>query len=465
MITFLRILLALAIVAVVALLLFIFVPARTTEPHGDLAADWQPQEGAGEYAMRLADCAACHTAEDGVQFAGGRPIDSPLGVIYSANITPDPDTGIGDYSLEEFRATLYDGVREDGAHLYPAMPFDNYRFLTEEDVRALYDYFMTEVEPVENAVAEPELPFPFNQRWALRAWKWVGLPDTDRETETFDGDGDGDGDEQLARGAYLVEGPGHCGACHSPRTALFVQDGFTADDETFLTGGEIDGWTAPDLRGPDSPPQVWSAEQLARALATGRNIHASVVGEMALVVEDSLQYLTAEDMRALVAYLRHIGRDGPATDDPDDDAAPETADVRALEGLVETETAAMLRSGDPDMPLGARLYIDNCSACHLVDGLGADEVFPELDGSHLVTAEQPTGLIHMILEGEELPSTEERPMRLRMPGFGWRLSDAEVAELASFVRSAWSNSAGGVTPDMVADLREEDTGDQAASGQ
>jgi len=460
MVTFLRILLAVVIVGVIGLILFIFVPPQTTEPREDLAADWQPQEGQGEYVMRLADCAACHTAEDGEPFAGGHEIDSPLGVIYSANITPDPETGIGDYSLDDFRAALYDGVREDGAHIYPAMPYDNYRFLTEEDVRALYAYFMTEVDPVENAVAEPELPFPFDQRWALRAWKWVGLPDVDRETETFDGD------EQLARGAYLVEGPGHCGACHSPRTATFVQDGFTASDDTFLSGGEIDGWTAPDLRGPDSPPQVWSAEQLARALATGRNAHASVVGEMALVVEDSLQYLTPEDMRALVAYLRHIGREGPAPDDaPEPEAETETAEMRTVDRLADadTDTAALLTAADPDMTLGARLYLDNCSACHFVDGRGANEVFPELDGNHLVTAEQPTGLIHMILEGAELPSTEERPMRLRMPGFAWRLTDEEVAELASFLRSAWSNDAGAVSAGMVEDLRGEPEGEQAAA--
>ncbi len=455
--TFLRVLLALAIVAVIGLLLFIFIPPQTTEPHEDLAAGWQPEEGAGEYVMRLADCAACHTAEDGVQFAGGRPINSPLGVIYSANITPDDETGIGDYSLDEFRAALYDGVREDGAHLYPAMPYDNYRFLTEEDVRALYLYFTTEVEPVSNPVPEPELGFPFDQRWALRAWKWVGLPEAERDVG---GPGRYD-DEQLNRGAYIVEGPGHCSACHSPRTQTFTQAGFTAEDPEFLTGGEIDGWTAPGLRGPDSPPQTWSGEELARVLGTGRNAHASVVGEMALVVEDSLQYLTAEDMQAVVAYLRHIGTDGPAPED-DADVPDEAEQVRAVDELVENATAAMLSTADPDMPLGARLYLDNCSACHMVDGRGADEVFPELDGSFLVTAAEPTGLIHMILEGDELPSTEERPMRLRMPGFGWRLSDAEVAELASFVRNAWSNDAGSVTAGMVADLREEHEGDQAA---
>ena len=445
--TFLRIVIVLVILGFVGLALFILVPVQRTGPQQALAPGWEPAEGEGYYAMRLADCAACHTAEDGEQFAGGRPIESPVGTIYSSNITPDPDTGIGGYTLDEFRAALYDGIRQDGAHLYPAMPYDNYRLISETDVRALYQYFTEEVEAVHNVVPENDLPFPFNQRWGLRAWNWVGLPDAGF-TPMFE-------DDVLNRGAYIVEGPGHCGACHTPRNVIFGQDGFTARDARFLTGGEIDGWTAPDLRGPDSPPQRWEPEQLARILATGRNVHASIVGEMKLVVEDSLQHLTPDDMAAVVAYLRHIGREGAAGD-----PAPvaEDPDATKLETFVESETSVLLTSADPQMSLGARLYLDNCNACHFVDGRGANEVFPELDGNHLVNAELPTGLIHMIMYGDTLPSTEERPMRLQMPGFAHRLSDEEVAELATFVRSAWSNSAGAVSAEDVADMREEGEG-------
>lgn len=444
--TFLRIVGVLVALGLAGLALFIFWPLQTTPPSQTVAANWQPAEGEGEYAMRLADCSACHTAEGGAPFAGGRPIDSPLGVIYSANITPDVNTGIGGYTLDQFRAALYDGIRRDGAHIYPAMPYDNYRLLSETDVRALHQFFAQEVAPVANDVPEPELPFPFNQRWTLRAWKWIGLPDVEATTDF--------GDEILSRGAYLVEGPGHCGACHSPRTALFVQDGFTALDPGFLTGGEIDGWTATDLRGPDSPPQQWSAEQLARILATGRNIHASVIGEMALVVQESLSYLTPDDTIAIVAYLRHIGGSGGPDDDPAE--FPRLSGLRTVDRLPLGPTAQMLTAASPDMALGPRLFMDNCNACHFVDGRGANEVFPELAGSFLVNAEQPTGLIDVILHGAELPSTEHRPMRLRMPGFSHRLSDEEVAELATFVRSAWTNSASAVTANMVADLREDD---------
>jgi mono/diheme cytochrome c family protein len=444
--TFARLLGGLVILGLVGIALFLFWPLQTTPPRQALSADWHPAPGEGEYAMRLADCAACHTAEDGAPFAGGRPIDSPLGVIYSANITPDMQTGIGGYTLDQFRAVLYDGIRRDGAHLFPAMPYDNFRLMSETDVRALHRYFLDEVTPVANFVSAPELPFPFNQRWALRAWKWVGLP-TEAGTSLFD-------DPQLTRGAYLVEGPGHCGACHSPRTAYFGQAGFTAGDAGFLSGGEIDRWTTPDLRGADSPPQRWNAEQLAQILATGRNNHASMIGEMSLVVEHSLQYLTPEDIDAMVAYLRHIGRNGPAAD-PVEVPDPMPLSI-ANEQLRPSATTDMLTAADPGMALGPRLFLDNCGACHFVDGRGANEVFPELDGSFLVNAEQPTGLIHVILYGAELPSTEERPMRLRMPGFAHRLSDDEVAALASFVRSAWSNTAVAVTAETVAEHRETD---------
>lgn len=434
MYTFLRILAALVIIGVIALLAFIFWPVQTTAPQTELPAGYQVPEGAGEYAMQLADCAACHTAEDGERFAGGRAIESPMGVIYSSNITPDPETGIGDVTLDQFRAALYDGIGKHGEHLYPAMPYANYRKLSEPDVRALYAYFMDEVQPVQNEVRAPDMDFPFDQRWGIRAWKWVALGKAGF-TPPFD-------DEQLNRGAYLVEGPGHCGACHSPRNTFFAQAGYTAADDGFLAGGEIGGWHAPDLRGPDSAPQRWAAAQLAHWLRSGRNNHAGVSGEMQLVVGESLQFLTDKDLDAMVVYLRHIGSDGPAPAMPPE--RPET----------DSETEELLASADPDIDLGARLYLDNCNACHFVDGRGADEVFPELDGNSLVNAANPTGLIDVILNGAELPSTEIRPMRLRMPGFADRLSDDEVATLASFVRSAWSNSGDVVQADTVASLRE-----------
>ncbi len=428
----LRVLLIVAAIAMVAFLAFLYVPVQRTPAQMVLAADYAVPEGAGAYAMRIADCAACHTAEGGQPFAGGRAIISPVGTIYSSNITPDPETGVGRYTLSEFRAALYDGVRPDGSHLYPAMPYENYRKLTEQDIRALYSYFQNDVPPVKATQPLNDLAFPFNLSWGLRAWKWVALGEPGFTARSSDAD--------LARGQYLVEGPGHCGACHSPRNALMAQAALTGADPAFLSGGQIAGWTAPPLRGAISAIQGWSAHDITLILATARNAHSAINGEMQLVVRDSSQYMTDGDLTAIAAYLGALNQRAPKP---------------AAEG--QTDTEKLLISADPSMDLGPRLYLDNCAACHFTNGRGADEVFPELDGSSLVTAESPTGLISMILQGGELPSTAVRPARLRMPGFAYRLSDDEVATLATFLRQAWSNNTDAVTVDEVSGLRQLDT--------
>jgi alcohol dehydrogenase (quinone), cytochrome c subunit len=319
-------------------------------------------------------------------------------------------------------------VRPDGSHIYPAMPYENYRKLSETDIRALYAYFQHEVKPVKAERRENDLAFPFNLSWGLRAWKWVALGDPGFTPTSSD--------PVAARGEYLVEGPGHCGACHSPRNAVMAQAALTGADAAFLSGGEIAGWTAPPLRGEGSAIGGWSVDDITLILSTGRNAHSAINGEMQLVVRDSSQYMTDDDLTAIASYLRTLNQGAPKP---------------ARAGPTETEM--LLASAKPSMELGPRLYLDNCNACHFANGRGADQVFPELDGSSLVTAESPTGLISMILYGGELPSTAKRPERLRMPGFGHRLSDDEVATLATFLRQGWTNTADAVSAAAVADLR------------
>jgi len=431
--TLLKVLAALVLVCVACLLAFILVPIQRTEATAQLAADFKPAEGRGEYLMRASDCMACHTNEGGTPFAGGRAIQSPMGTIWTTNITPDKETGIGSYTLDDFRAVLYDGVTPNGTHLYPAMPYENYRKLTEEDIASLYDYFMNEVKPVQNHVEATKLAFPFNMRFGLRAWNWIAL----RGEAGFKPNAAED--EMFNRGKYLVEGPGHCAACHSPRSVLMTQDGIDDSSESFLSGGEIDNYTAPDLRGPSSGPQKWGVDETAAYLATARNAHSTATGEMMLVVRDSTQYLTQDDNRAIASFLTKIGTpEQPAAKSPD---AP-------------TQTEELLSSARPDMPLGARLYLDNCGGCHLVNGKGAPEIFPELDGNSLVTAKSSKGLISVILHGAELPSTEKRPMKVRMQGYEDRLSDDEIATLATFLRNAWTNKASAVTTQDVEAIRK-----------
>ncbi|RMC29912.1 cytochrome c [Paracoccus alkanivorans] len=443
--TFLRIIGGLALAGVIALLAFIFVPVQVSKPARELAADWQPEPGQGEYVLHASDCVACHTAEGGEPLAGGRAIASPMGTIWSTNITPDPETGIGDWSYEEFRAAMVDGIARGGTHLYPAMPYENYRLMKEEDIRALYDYIMADIAPVQNEVQETHLKFPFNLRFGIRAWNWLAL--------THDVGFDPVGTSDLQdRGQYLVEGPGHCAACHSPRTPFMAQDGVSTSDDGFLTGGVIDGWNAPALRGEGSVSQAWPVEQLAAYLATGRNAHSTANGEMGLVVEHSLQHLTDEDNLAMAAFLK--GLDGAEVELPKSFAATGPTPLPAPEtDAAGKATAAMLIEANPDMPLGARLYSDNCIGCHFANGKGAPGIFPELQNNHLVTGSETGPLISVILNGAEMPGTAKRPMTLRMQGYRDRMSDEEIAELASWLRKAWGNEAGTVTATDVATVR------------
>lgn len=441
----LRILGVLVVLVVLAGLAFVYVPVQTTPPNEQLAADWQPETGRGEYVMRAGDCMACHTVDGGSPLAGGRGIDSPLGTIWSSNITPDKETGIGNWTLDQFRAAMVDGV-VNGKHLYPAMPYENYRFMSESDIRALYTYLMNDVKPVNNAVQATELAFPFNLRFGLRAWNWLALSGD----STFK---PMDGDEQQIRGQYLVEGAGHCAACHSPRTTFMAQDGTRLGDANFLTGGELDGWSVPALRGADASIEKWSTAELAAYLGAGRNVHAIANGEMALAVEHSLQYLDDKDLNAMAVFLKTM--DGQAVQEaPERVAAPgpqATPAARADEA--GQATAKLLTAASPDMPLGARLYLDNCAGCHFVTGKGAPEIFPELQGNAMVLGKDPSPLVSVILNGTAIASTGRRPMHLVMQGYADRLNDDEVATLASFVRSSWGNNAAEVTPSQVSQVR------------
>ncbi|MEO8244778.1 MAG: cytochrome c [bacterium] len=423
---------SLAVLGLVAVAAIIWVPAGRTPAQPEPAI--KMAEATPEYAARLGDCAGCHTAPGGKPFAGGLAVASPLGTIWSSNITPDPDHGIGKWTLADFRGALYDGISRDGHRLYPAMPSSNYRTFSEQDVKALYAYFTKDVAPVAISPPETKLSFPFNQRWGLRVWEWIAYPKAGF-VPSFD-------DPVLNRGAYLVEGPGHCGACHTPRTATLAQAAYTATDAAFLSGGSLGAWTVPSLRGPNSAPTRWTVAEMTTWLTTGRNAHAGVAGEMVSVIQHSTQYLTDDDASAVATYLRHVAWNG----DPPKDVTSALPPSRSA-----TET--LLRAAAPDMALGPRLYLDNCNACHFVNGMGAGGVFPKLVGNSTVLAKAPGGLLDVVLNGASMPSTAARPSGLRMPGFGHRLSDAEAAALLTFVRSAWGNSAGVVSADDVRKAR------------
>ena len=444
----LSIVFALLVLGVLAALALILVPFKPSPANETLAADWKAEPGRGEYVMRAGDCMACHTAKGGEPLAGGNAIESPMGKIWASNITPDKETGIGNWTLDQFRAAMVDGIGGHGQQLYPAMPYENYRYMKESDLRALYDYLQTEVKPVKNEVQATSLSFPFNMRFGIRAWNWLALSgEADFKPMS--------GDDQMISGQYLVEGAGHCAACHSPRTTFMAQDGTRLSDDNFLKGGVVDGWSAPALRGEQARVQKWTAEEIAAYLGTGRNAHAVANGEMALVVEHSMQYMTDADLNAMAVFLKNM--DGKTVESLSAAVAPAPVNGRSMPPLpadaTGKATSDLLTSASPDMPLGARLYLDNCAACHFVSGKGAAEIFPELQGNPMVVAKGAEPLLSVILNGAASSVTERRPMQLVMQGYADRLDDEEVAALANFLRTGWGNQAPNVSASDVSKVR------------
>ncbi|HCH0557088.1 TPA: cytochrome c, partial [Pseudomonas aeruginosa] len=264
----------------------------------------------GRYLAAAGDCTACHTAPGGAPFAGGLPIASPIGTIYSTNITPDPATGIGHYSLDQFDRALRHGIRADGGTLYPAMPYPSYARISDDDVRALYVYFMQGVQPVERHNQPTGIAWPLSLRWPLALWRRMFAPSPDALAAR-----PALADARLARGAYLVEGLGHCGSCHTPRALTMQEQALDASGKAYLSGGQvIDGWSAINLRGDvGSGLGGWSEQDIVDSLRTGRNPHAATVGSpMGDVTVHSMQYLRADDLHAIAAYLKSLPAQDPA---------------------------------------------------------------------------------------------------------------------------------------------------------
>ncbi|AOJ78084.1 alcohol dehydrogenase [Burkholderia ubonensis] len=407
--------------------------AAASAPH---AADALVARGA--YLARAGDCVACHTASGGKPFAGGLKFDTPIGAIYSTNITPDPKTGLGGWTLDEFDRALRSGVRRNGDTLYPAMPFPSYARLTDDDVKALYAYFMHGVTPVQQENRAVDIVWPLSMRWPLAFWRKLFAP----APKPFDAAPYPD--PVLARGAYLVQGLGHCGACHTPRAPTMQERGLTdADGPDFLAGGAaIDGWVPTSLRGePRTGLGTWTEAEIVQFLKTGRTPRTAAFGGMTDVVGHSLQHMTDDDLTAIARYLKKL----PPKVQGETRYAYDAAAANALQ------------AGDASKP-GAAVYRDNCMACHRSDGRGYTRVFPALGGNPVVQGDDPTSLIHVVLEGGALQGTHAAPSAFTMPPFGWRLSDQEVADVANFVRTSWGNTGAPVSAAQVAKVRKTTAG-------
>lgn len=371
----------------------------------------------GRYLVKAGDCASCHTDDGGQPFAGGRPLPTPFGTIYSTNITPDVHTGIGAWSEQDFYDALHEGIRRDGEYLYPVFPYPWFTKLTPSDVSAIKAYLDT-LAPITQKNKPAKVPWPLSWRESMLGWNALYF-----RAGTFRPRSDKSA--QWNRGAYLVEGPGHCELCHTSKNMLGAVD----RDNPFRGGSAGDYWYAPSLsENMRHGIGTWSVAEIVEYLKTGSNAKTASAGPMTEVVTNSTRYLTDADLRAIAIYLKDI----PQGDDGD-------------VGGGKLSAQALAR--------GQALFVDNCTACHMEDGGGQANVFPPLKNSAAIQERNPDTVIHIVLAGARMAATPGKPTGLAMPAFGWKLSDREVADVVNYIRHAWGNRAPLVDAEAVADGR------------
>ncbi|WP_410014396.1 c-type cytochrome [Sodalis sp. C49] len=371
----------------------------------------------GRYLAVVGDCTACHTTDAAKPFAGGFRIDTPFGALLGANITPDVETGIGKWTFDDFQRAMSEGIGHGGKRLYGAMPFTAYTKMSREDNQALWAYLQT-LQPIYHPVETNQLPFPFNIRTSLIAWNWLNFtkgvytPDPTQSAE-------------WNRGAYLVEGPGHCGTCHTPKNLLGGDK-----NDNFLQGNSLGAWWAPDItNNAHTGIGAWSEEDLIAYLRTGVNRFDIASGPMAEEVEHSSQHWHDADLKAVAVYLKA--------------------------GKASTDKApAALAADDSRMVAGKAIYFDRCSACHNSAGTGEANIFPRLADNPLIRAPNAASLINVVLAGSRAGATDSRPTAPAMPSFAWNLDDAQVANVLTYIRNSWGNAAAPVNTDDVKEMRK-----------
>jgi len=360
----------------------------------------------GAYLARAGNCMGCHTARGGTPYSGGRAVPTPFGDVYAPNLTPDAATGIGGWSDSQFWRALHHGRSRDGRLLYPAFPYPNYTRIARADTDAIHAYLRS-LAPVHQPNRPHELRFPFDQQAALAVWRALYFrpapfePDPAR-TAAWN------------RGAYLVEGLGHCNACHASRNAL----GATANPLD-LAGGliPVQNWYAPSLTSPyEASVTGWPAADVSALLKTGVAPRASVSGPMSEVVLGGTQHLNASDLAAMVDYLRTL------------------------------PTGNAVAPIEPDPPyrpsaVGGKIYEQHCAACHGEQGEGVRGAYPALARNRAVLLDSTANLVHIVLEGGFPPATPGNPRPFGMPPFATVLNDTEVAALLSYLRASWGNQA------------------------
>ncbi|WP_425353624.1 cytochrome c [Rhodoferax aquaticus] len=371
------------------------------------------QVARGRYLTQVGNCAGCHTRQGGAPLAGGRGLATPFGTVYTSNLTPDPSTGLGRWSEAEFWRAMHHGRSKDGRLLTPAFPYASYTHVTREDANAIYAYLQS-LPPVEQAPQAHALRFPYNTQAALAVWRALYFRAADPAATL-----DNTRSPEWNRGAYLARGLGHCVECHSPRNAL----GATSTSLE-LTGGGLSGqgWYAPSLASAqEAGVSYWRTEDVVQLLKTGRTALASVQGPMAEVVYGSTQHWTESDLFALSTYLQAI---------PQVQTKP-SAKLEPLPGKVQVQ--------------GAAVYDKHCAQCHGPQGQGATGAYPALAGNRAVTLARSDNLIAIVRAGGFAPVTPGNPQPYGMPPFSHVLTNADIAAVVSYIRTAWGNQAAPVS--------------------
>ena len=335
--------------------------------------------------------------------------------------------------MADFVRVMRLGVRPDGTRLYPAMPYTAYAKVSDEDIQDLLAYLQAAPAAARAASRPADIVWPLSIRWPLALWN-LAFHDDSRFIA------DASRDASWNRGAYLVRGLAHCGTCHTPRGLFFEEKDVSGRTSLYLSGTGFDGASPVNLRGNDGDGLGrWSIDDIASLLKSGRSEHSAVTGAMADAVRHSTQYMTDQDVTAIAVYVKSLS------------AAPE----RGRASFVASDsTIGSIMAGSERSP-GARIYLDSCAACHRLSGSGENSTFPTLAGNPSVLNSDPSSLIGVILEGARAPSTAAAPSGLAMPGFGWRYNDADIAALATFIRSSWGNNAPPVAVAKVAEIRDQ----------
>jgi mono/diheme cytochrome c family protein len=419
--SWIKVLITLLVLAAAAAWLVAWLNVRGEEPIPAQAAPLQvtPQlVERGAYLARVGNCAACHTERGGAAYAGGKGIATPFGTVFGPNLTPDPTTGIGNWSAAEFWRAMHHGRSRDGRLLYPAFPYPDYTLVTRQDSDALYAYLRS-VPAVQQANRPHALRFPYNAQASLAVWRALFFAPEQFRPEP-------NKSAEWNRGAYLVRGLGHCQACHAPRNAFGA-----TNTNLELSGGLIpmQNWYAPSLGSPaEAGVQDWSPQEIVQLLKSGVSPRGAAMGPMSEVVFSSTQHMSDQDLGAMAAFLRELPRHDPA---------------RAQASSTNSEVLA----------LGQKVYGNRCASCHGEKGEGGGTAYPALAGHRTVTMNQSANLVRVIISGGFPPTTPGNPRPYGMPPFGQSLSDAEIAAVATYVRSSWGNNAPALQPLDVLKVR------------